>query len=159
MGKKAGGKKQTPASAVATVEDKEVPSTPDQKKLSPIPRKKVEKTAVSERLTQQSQRSVSPVSKELATIQPAYEDSLVDMDNKDTQANLLLIDLVAKINKVYPLFAPYKNLVEYLYCINQVDDPGQGQPMVTVSGMINSFSPFHIMALFYFKKTMCSQLF
>lgn len=145
IGSKGGKKTQVEDKSMATGPETILPTT-QQTQYATIPRK-----------TCQTSKKDLPDSNISTSIHPNFDKELLDLNDTLTEERKSLITLVENIRKKYPSFIPYYHLVKYLYIINTNRARINEDP--TIVTMINTFHPFYIMALYFFKKTMYSHLF
>ena len=74
-------------------------------------------------------------------------------------ANVSTSKIILSIQKMYPLFPPFKSIVHFLMNMDRNSTTTDSQSEQAINSYINIFSPFVLMALYFFKKTMHSMLF
>ena len=83
-------------------------------------------------------------------------EELYDISNS---SNVLISKAIVSIQSIYPLFPPFKTLVDFLLIMDRQSTAFETQPHQEINFYLNIFSPFVLMALYFFKKTMHSMIF
>ena len=154
---KKSGQKATDEQVATSAEQGEsnVPIAPEVE-LGKIPRKASQEIAKTTRITCQKQKALVGTDAPLAS-QETNEGIILDMDDKSTLFQRTLITVAKYIKDKYKSFVPYKKMVEYLFLINKSYDHMKDDPQVLLSS-VDVAPPFHLLALFYFKKTIYSSI-